>query len=124
MVMLIGWSSSYAQDSQCLEEIRTGKFKAISEDGKELAYTVIRKKKKQIEVYNNGQSKIVSRIDWLNDSTYTLTTIEKINAPGCDKVGAIARVRILNCKNLIQTCEWSQDGCGKGVTRLKKISAK
>lgn len=122
-VFLSGYST-YAQDSNCLTSLRIGEFVAVSEDGKKLGYKVIRKKNKQTEIYNNGKSKIISRIKWLNDSTYTLTTLKMINTPnpGCDKIGAIATVKILDCSNSIQLCEWSQKGCGTGISRLKKIS--
>lgn len=112
----------YGQESGCDDRIRTGKFVALSDDGTEKDYTVKRTKKKQIEVSHGGQLKIVSDIKWLDDTHYTLTTTKIVSdTPGCDKVGAVCYVEITDCSNGVQFCKWKQDGCGKGVIRLKQI---
>ena len=117
-------SAICAQDTDCLKGLRTGVFVNLPEKdgGVDIPYKVIRKKSKQIEIYNDGKSKIVSRIKWINDTTYTLTTTKLVNAPGCDKVGATATVKITACENSIFSFVWSQEGCGEGHSALKKIS--
>ena len=122
LLLLYGNYDIQAQDSDCLKSIRTGKFESVTEDGQGFDYTVIRKKKKQIEIFNNGKSKVISKIDWIDDSNYTLTTLKWKNAnSGCDHIGAVAYVEILNCDESIQVLRWQQDGCGEGLTRLRRV---
>jgi len=121
ILTLLTSNASHDQNNGCLIKIRTGEFVSVSEDGKELPYKVTRGETEQIETYNDGKSKIISKIVWTSDSSFTLTTTNKINAPGCDKVGAVAFVKVINCEGAIQVYQWSQEGCGTGTTRLRQI---
>jgi hypothetical protein len=111
--------SVQGQSNSCLISARNGEF--ISEDEGKTPYKVIRDNEKQIDIFNSGKSKIISKITWTNDSFFTLTTIRKVRAPGCDKVGATAYIRITSCSDSIQVYQWSQEGCGTGTTRMRKI---
>ncbi|MEL7535364.1 MAG: hypothetical protein AAFN10_29000 [Bacteroidota bacterium] len=109
-------------DPECLANIRVGKFKTISHQGREILCEIKRSKNKQIESYNFGKTKIISRVKWLSPTRYTLTTLKHVNInPGCDEIGAVATIDIIACDGDYYTYRWTQKGCGSGEGRYKKL---
>ncbi len=122
LVLCSSFSFHTSIDPDCLASIRVGKFKTIPHQGREILCEVKRTKNKQIESYNFGKSKIISRIEWISPTRYTLTTLKHINIqPGCDKIGAVATVDIIACDGNSFTYRWTQEGCGTGEGRFKKL---
>ncbi len=122
VLLILACNITYGQDSECTQDIRKGKFVNVTKDGVETDYIVKRTKNKQIEILSGGKIKIISKIEWLDDTHYTLTTIKIISEDsGCDSIGAICYVAISSCIDGVQTCNWRQDGCGDGVMWLKKV---
>jgi hypothetical protein len=108
----------YSQDSLCLKNMRTGTF---TYEGQEGRVEIIRTRKKQVENYNGGKSKIILRIKWVNDSTYVLTFRRAKNAPGCLKEGDTITTRILECDGNSYYCEYSSRRCGGGRITFVKL---
>lgn len=50
----------------------TGRFTYEGEEGK---VEIIRTENRQVEIYNNGKSKIILKLKWTGDSSYVLTRI-------------------------------------------------
>jgi len=124
IVLLLCSSFSFhtSMDPDCLAALRTGQFKTISHKGREILCTIKRTKNKQVESYNSGKSKIISRVKWISPTRYTLTTLKHVNIrPGCDNVGDVATVDIIACEGDYYTYTWSQEGCGSGEGRYKKL---
>lgn len=73
-------TNSFAQslDKKCLEDIKRGKF-VTHQNGVE--NVILRKGKKQIEYFGEIDGKLISRIKWINDSTYLLTLKRCLNCP-------------------------------------------
>ena len=117
------FGSLSAQKFNDLNNFKTGTFLGL-EDGRVIDdYVIVRKKKRQIETYNKGKSKIISKIAWQTDRTFTLTTIKHVNVgKGCDKIGSIAYFTITNCNNGLCLMSWEQDGCGVGVVAIREKS--
>src|SRR5690554_7101380 len=61
--------SAFAQEAR-YDDFKTGTFTYESQEGE---VEIIRTKTKQIEIYNDGKSKLITNIKWENDSTYVLT---------------------------------------------------
>lgn len=62
--------------AQDCSQFKTGEFYLKDTDGNKIEnYTIVRKKKKQIEHLPNGGVSI-SKIEWISDCTYTLTNIK------------------------------------------------
>ena len=118
---ILALTSLQAQDSNCLENFKTGKFEGISQKDKVDGYLIVRKKNKQIETFNHGESKIISKIKWQTDSTFTLKTLKHVNVnDGCDKVGATAYLKIIKCDEDICVMTWKQKGCGTGTATIRR----
>lgn len=108
----------YSQNSDCLNKIKTGKFTYPGEEGK---VEIIRTKKTQTEVYNNGVSKLILKIQWLNDSTYVLTHKKSVNAPGCLEKGDWMKATVFKCEENRYSCEFTSNKCGNGQIVLIKL---
>jgi hypothetical protein len=76
--------TTYSQSSECLDKIKTGKFKYLASGQ---VVEVTRTKHEQIETFNDGKSQIFTKIKWISDTEYISTFVKKINAPGCLKKG-------------------------------------
>lgn len=84
-------------DLFCLQNIRVGTFITNQNNSES---TIVRTKKKQIEYFNNGKSKVVSKLTWTDEENYTLTIVKCINCPDipvCQK-GSVLKVRIIECE--------------------------
>jgi len=77
-------TQAYAQEPSKYTKFRTGTFQY---EGLGSSVEVIRTEESQTEIYENGDSKLILDIEWLNDSTYILTHRESINAPSISKLG-------------------------------------
>lgn len=71
-----------------------------------------RTKKKHVETYNNGNSKLILKVKWLDESTLLLIYKRSVNAPGCLKKGDWVKVEILKINGDIYTCKVSSEKCG------------
>lgn len=86
VMLVVGWATAFSVNVQAQEAehpyktFRTGTF-VYDDYPKEVR--VVRKKKRQIEYYNDGQDKMILKIKWLNDSTYVLTQMKKTEDVGC-----------------------------------------
>jgi hypothetical protein len=99
----------------CLASIKTGKFK-YTIDG--MVVKVTRTNIEQIETYNNGNSKIITKIKWLNESEYLVKFQDEINAPGSLKNGDEMKVTILECDDKKYLCEIKQ---GAAKSKIQTI---
>jgi hypothetical protein len=102
LVMLTLSLPTFSQQSDCLKAMKTGEF---FYPGRKDAAKIIRKKDKQIEIYNNGLSRLVFKLKWANDSTYVLTLKKKINAPGPLKKGDWIKATITSCEDGKSFCK-------------------
>ena len=108
----------FSQDQIDFEYFKTGKF---TYEGKEGEVEIIRTKNKQIEVYNGGNSKLILKIKWINDSTYVLTHKKSINAPGCLEKGDWIKATILNGSKDQYECSYTSNRCGEGKSIFIKL---
>lgn len=102
---------SISQTKNCLDNIKTGTFYYDSHGKKVI---VKRTKRKQIEYYNNGNSKIVNRIEWVSDTEYILTFVKEKNSPGCLKKGDRMKITILECNENTYKAKIESKNCGNG----------
>jgi len=111
--------SLYAQDKECLDQIRTGTFTYTVEN-----YTVVtieRTETKQIESYNNGRSKIFTKIKWISRNEYMVTFLRQKNARGCLKRGDVMKVTIIECDGWNYTAHITSELCGNSDITIKRI---
>lgn len=114
------FSVSYSQTpKKTYEGFKTGKFTYLAGDETVL---IIRKKNTQTEIFNNGESKIILRINWLDDSNYTLTLKKAINAPGCLNKGDTINARIIKRSSNEYTCTYTSKNCGSGESTFTKVN--
>lgn len=111
-------SPVFSQDQNSFDDLKTGKF---AYEGNEGEIEIIRTKKKQIEIFNNGKSKLILKIKWLNDSTYVLTHIKAKNAVGCLQKGDTIKAIILNRNGNRYECSYSSNRCGDGKSVFIKL---
>ena len=98
-----------SQSSECLDKIKTGKFKYMASGA---VIEVTRTKTKQIETFNNGKSKVISKIKWISDTECILTFEKEINAPGCLKKGDKMKMTILECDGNEYLVSVTSENCG------------
>jgi len=101
-----------------LEKFRTGKFTYL---GQEEDVVIIRTKKQQTETYNQGKSKLILKIEWVNDSTYVLTHQKAIEAPGCLTKGDWIKTIITSQDGNKYTCTYTSNKCGSGEGTIVKL---
>jgi hypothetical protein len=84
-----------AQESSC-QDFKEGKFYMKSTDGPR--FIIIRKGNKQIEYIDGQPKKMMLRVKWIDDCTYTLKEpIFKIHKKGADlPKGTVLTVKITN----------------------------
>lgn len=117
-LFIISSVSLMAQTPEDLKKMRTGKFTYTGQQGK---VEIIRTETEQTEIYNDGKSKGILDINWINDSEYTLTLRLAENDPGCMKVGDVIKTKILNCDGTRYQYEASCESCGEDKNILIKI---
>lgn len=108
----------YSQEKLTYEDIKTGTF---TYEGQEGNVEIIRTKREQIEIFNEGKSKITLKIEWVNDFTYILEVKELINAPGCLKRGDWIKASIGNRDKKGYDCSYTSSSCGSGSSRFIKL---
>ncbi|MFI5204028.1 MAG: hypothetical protein ACHQF2_05980, partial [Flavobacteriales bacterium] len=59
-------------------------------------------------------SKIVLKIEWLNDSTYVLTVKKLVNAPGCLSKRDWIKTVITSCTDNRWVGTYTSNKCGSG----------
>ncbi|PHR26760.1 MAG: hypothetical protein COA38_14340 [Fluviicola sp.] len=109
---------SYSQKEGKYDEFRTGTFTYLD---KGEGVLVIRTKKTQIEIYPDGESKLINKIKWINDSTYMLTFKKSINADGCLVKGDRMKIEFLSKDGNQYKCRYTSSACGKGEVTMKKV---
>lgn len=107
-----------SQGQNGFDDLKVGKF---TYEGKEGEIEIVRTKNRQVEIYNNGKSKLILKIDWINDSTYVLTHIKSINAPGCLEKGDWIRATITSRSGDTYECTYTSNRCGSGKSVFKKL---
>jgi hypothetical protein len=103
---------SFGQQENNTRSIKKGIF--TFGEGIELT-KIKRTKRKQIEMYNNGASKLFFRIKWHSDSTYTIVLKKKVNAQGCLQIGDEINCTVLSKSNNSYSarCSCSNTKCGE-----------
>ncbi len=108
----------FAQNSRSIEEFKTGVFLY---EGMDSTKQITRTKNKQIEVFNEGKSKLVFDVEWTSDTTYLLRFKKAVNAPGClQKYDCIAVV-INSISENSYSCRYISNNCGEGTSVFYKI---
>lgn len=106
-----------AQEKSNYKDFRKGTFVYEGVDDVKL----IRTKKKQVEIFNDGKSKITMSIKWENDSTYVLTVTEILNSPGCLHVGDVIYTKITKREGPKFFFSYQTANCGNGAGELIKV---
>ncbi len=106
----------YAQQTNCYQKLKTGKF-YYEVNGERINIT--RTKNKQIESNVSGKSKLILKISWENDSTYTLTHIKDVNMPGCLTKGDWIKGHIIRCDGTSYRVRYYSNKCGNGEADFK-----
>ncbi len=110
---------SFAQESNKYEKFKTGTFTYAGD-----AYSgtkIVRTKSKQTEIINNGQAKVIMKIKWINDSTYVLTLVKAVNAPGCLKKGDTITTVITSSTGNQYTFRSETANCGGAEATIVKV---
>ena len=107
-----------AQLASDFHDLKTGKF---TYEGKEDDTEIIRAKRRQVEIFNGGKSKLILKIKWMNDSTYILTHKKAINAPGCLQKNDWINVVITRRWGNRFECSCSSENCGQGQIVFVKL---
>lgn len=106
------------QNKNCLESLKSGKFTYEGMEGK---IEIIRSNDKQVEIYNNGESKLILKIEWINDHEYILTHLESLNAPGCLEKGDSIKTTVVKCEDNKYYCVFTSNKCGNGSATFIKL---
>lgn len=109
---------AFSQNNKNFKDFKTGTFVY---KGKEDEVKIIRTKKTQTEIYNDGASKLILDIKWIDDSNFELKMKKIVNAPGCLKLGDWIKVKIISRKDNEFNCEYSSERCGSGKSVFVKI---
>ncbi len=109
--------SAFAQEAR-YDDFKTGTFTYESQEGE---VEIIRTKTKQIEIYNDGKSKLITNIKWENDSTYVLTHKKAINAEGCLDKGDWIRTKIISRDGNRYEADFVSNKCGRGTAIFIKL---
>ena len=109
---------SFGQDENKFEKFHTGRFTYEGEEGETI---VKRSKKRQVEVFNKGKSKLVLKISWTNDSTYVLVLLRSVRASGCLKRRDWIEVTITSCTEEKYTYVSHTNNCGDGGMVMIKL---
>jgi hypothetical protein len=113
---------SVGQSDPCLLNFRQGKYELIEKrtDG----YYIIRTENEQVEIFNDGDSKVISKINWISNSEYNLITIKLINVPKTwgQKKGVLINVKIIECNEHSYRCKVWKEGKPPAEFELVKIA--
>lgn len=105
--------------TECLKRMKKGTFKYI---GSNYGTTVERSKRKQIEHWNGGNSRLELKIEWPTDSTYILTHKKSVDSPGSLKKDMKIYTTITECALDKYTCTYFCPGNqAKGECTFKKV---
>ena len=104
-------------DNDCYEDIRTGKFYFVQDNGDTLF--IERTKKKHIETFNNKKSKLVCNIKWTSYNEFTLV-LKSIDEPGCLNKGDKMYVKILECDTQSYKAKITSEDCGSAEVTIMK----
>ncbi|SMC81345.1 hypothetical protein [Moheibacter sediminis] len=117
LITLCCFGIGQSQESNIYSKFKTGKFSYEGNSGK---VEIIRTEKKNIEIFNNGKSKLINEIKWINDSTYILTHKKSINASGCLDKGDWVKSTIIKVDGNSYTIKAISNKCGEGQTVIHK----
>lgn len=77
LTLALSFSFVASAQESCKDKLETGYFIADNMPD----YYIYRKKGKQTEFINNGDSKIVSKVVWINDNEYKIVVKKHVNLP-------------------------------------------
>ncbi len=120
LLLLFITSFSFGQDKKeaCAAKFKTGKFVYVG-NGSDAVIT--RTKKKQIESWDKGRSKIIMKVKWIGPATYQLKVVKLVNVEGgCVKKGTIITTTITNCMSKQFMFRYKSD-CGDGEAQMRKV---
>ena len=117
-LLIFGSISLHAQNTECLQKMKTGNFKYLD---KREGTTIVRRGNKQIEYSKNKKSKLKLKVKWLNDSTYVLTHKKTVRNPGCLEKGTQIKVQIISCDGNKYFAKYESETCGNGESWFLKI---
>jgi len=91
--------------------------------GMESEAIIHRTKDMQIEVMNNGQSRVFMKIVWLDDYTYVLIQkkLENMKSGKCSRKNSKITTVITDYTEDTYTCNYDAGKCGQGTISIKKI---
>lgn len=112
---------TFSQNASCQDyksQLVEGKFQIEGDDD----LIIIHRRNKQIEIFNNRKSKIVSDIEWLDNRSYQLVVRKIIGAQdgNCIKEGDIIIVVVIYSKDESYYCQASSSNCGTDFFYLKR----
>lgn len=98
----------------------TGSFVYVGMEDEAL---IQRTKDMQIEVMNNGQSRVYMKIVWLDDYSYVLIQkkLENMKAGKCSRKNSKIKTVITEYTEDTYTCNYDAGKCGLGTITIKKI---
>ena len=82
---------------------------------------IVRKKRKQIEIYNKRSSKVIMKIKWTSNSSYILTVKKLVNDSSCLKIGDVIKVKLTSSNGNTYFYDHSTKKCGNGSGSIKKV---
>ena len=109
---------SFQQSDNLYKSFRTGIF---TYQNSKTRVKIVRTEDEQIEIYNDGNSKLILGIHWENDSTYVLTHKQAINAPGCLQIGDWIKTTITSAEKNKYSCTYTSNRCGSGESVFIKV---
>jgi hypothetical protein len=110
---------SFGQNKDCLKSMRTGKFTYAGRNGEGIE--ILRSKGEQVELTNNGRSKLILSIDWRAEDIYVLTLKKIVNNQGCLNPGDWIRVKIIACEGTSYKAKFDSERCGSGESVFVKL---
>lgn len=108
----------FGQNSDQYKSFKTGTFTYLNSESK---VKIVRSENEQVEIYNDGESRLILDIHWENDSTYVLTLKQAINAPGCLQIGDWIKTTITSAEKSRYTCTYTSNRCGSGESEFIKL---
>ncbi len=119
LIIACACMQSVAQKVDCLKNHRTGKYTYQSRGQ---MVEIVRTENEQTEIFNDGKSKLILSVEWLNNSTYLLTLKQAVNSSkGCLSVGDWIKVTIVKCYGKQYSAKYESNKCGAGESVFVKV---
>ena len=95
-LLAMSFSTLISAQSNCREKIQEGTFISLKTGYED--YYIVRKKNKQIEYFNQDQSKIISKVKWLDDETYKIIIKKRVNFDVPDDTIKSYTFKVIECE--------------------------